>query len=239
VPSQQLLLPNTIGEVIALTGPAGTFWGRLSPAEQAAFAAAATRSRFAAGAVIVGQGEQTKQVYVVLGGHIKVIAGAAAGHGVMLAVCGPGEVLGELSAIDGRPRSATMTAIDAVDVLLLPASRLQGLCDLHPRIAWSLLEVIAQRLRETDQQRAEYGGGSTMQRVVTLLLDLANRLGRLTPEGVHIASPFTQQELAETASTSRESMARMLRELREEGVITTGRGYFVIHRMERLRELVR
>ncbi|GAA3434736.1 Crp/Fnr family transcriptional regulator [Kutzneria kofuensis] len=135
----------------------------------------------------------------------------------MLAVCGPGEVLGELSAIDGRPRSATMTAIDAVDVLSLPAVRLQGLCDAHPRIAWSLLEVIAQRLRETDQQRAEYGGGSTMQRVVTLLLDLANRLGKAGVDGVHIASPFTQQELAETASTSRESMARVLRELRERG----------------------
>jgi CRP-like cAMP-binding protein len=232
-------LPNTIGEVIALTGPAGTFWGRLSPAEQAAFAAASARRGFAAGEVIVGQGEETKQVYVVLGGHVKVIAGATAGHGVMLAVCGPGEVIGELSAIDGRPRSATMTAIDAVDVLLLPAVRLQGLCDAHPRIAWSLLEVIAQRLRETDQQRAEYGGGSTMQRVVTLLLDLAARLGRTRADGVHIASPFTQQELAETASTSRESMARVLRELREDGIISTGRGHFVIHRIEALRALVR
>ncbi|GAA3434735.1 hypothetical protein [Kutzneria kofuensis] len=67
--------------MIALTGPAGTFWGRLSPAEQAAFAAAATRSGFAAGEVIVGQGEQTKQVYVVLSGHIKVIAGRPRGTG--------------------------------------------------------------------------------------------------------------------------------------------------------------
>jgi CRP/FNR family cyclic AMP-dependent transcriptional regulator len=78
-----------------------------------------------------------------------------------------------------------------------------------------------------------------MQRVVTLLLDLATRLGKPGADGVHIASPFTQQELAETASTSRESMARVLRELREEGTITTGRGQFVIHRIERLRDLVR
>jgi CRP/FNR family transcriptional regulator, cyclic AMP receptor protein len=225
--------------VIALDGAASTFWDRLSPAEQAAVTAAATRSGFPAGAVICGQGEESKQVYVVLSGQVKVIAGSAAGHGVVLAVCGPGEIIGELSAIDGRPRSATMTAVDAVEVLLIPAVRLPALCDAHPRIAWSLLQVIARRLRDTDQQRAEYGGGTTTQRLVTLLLDLASQWGRQTPAGVHIVTPATQRELAETASASRESMARVLRELREAGVVTTGRGWITIHRIDELRRLAR
>lgn len=226
------------GEGNTLNAPS-TFWARLSPTEQAAVRAAATRRQFTTGAVITGQGEDAKQVYVVLHGHIRVMAGSAAGRGVVLAVCGPGEILGELSAIDGRPRSATLEALDAVDVLLIPAARLPGLCDLHPRIAWSLLLVVARRLRDTDRERAEYGGGTSTQRIVALLLDLAERWGQPCEDGILIDTPATQQELAETASTSRESMARVLRQLRKRGLVTTSRRRIVIHDIDGLRALGR
>ncbi|AHH96341.1 Crp/Fnr family transcriptional regulator [Kutzneria viridogrisea] len=201
--------------------------------------AAATRRQFAPNAMITGQGEDSKQFYVVLHGQIRVMAGSAHGREVVLAVCGPGEILGELSAIDGRPRSATLQAVDTVDVLLIPDARLPSLCDAYPRIAWSLLQVVVRRLRDTDQQRAEYSGGTSTQRVVALLLDLAERWGQQVADGVRIDTPATQQKLAETASTSRESMARVLRSLRAKGLITTGRRWIVIHRLADLRAMGR
>ncbi|MCO1580567.1 Crp/Fnr family transcriptional regulator [Crossiella sp. SN42] len=197
---------------------------------------AGTRRRFAPGAVIWSQGEPSQHVFVVLAGRIRVSTGSVAGREAVLAICGPGEIVGELSAVDGRTRSANVAAVDEVEALVVPAARLDRLCEQQPRIAWAMLRVVADRLRQTDR-RGEYTDGPAAHRAVALLLDLAEQYGQPVAAGVEIALSISQQQLADTMAISRESLARVLRELRKRGLVDTGRQRITVLDLDGLREL--
>jgi CRP-like cAMP-binding protein len=117
----------------------------------------------------------------------------------------PGDILGELATLDGGPRTATLQALDTVQVLTMSGPRFATLCQTQPRLAWVLLGIVAGRLRDGGWQWLALGGGSATNRVAALLLDLAVRHGKPTSEGIEITSPATQQELASTVAISRES----------------------------------
>ncbi|HVV25371.1 MAG TPA: Crp/Fnr family transcriptional regulator [Pseudonocardiaceae bacterium] len=197
------------------------------------------RTTHAAGDVLCHQGDQTHDVLVVLSGHVRVTKVAADGREIVAGVRGPGDVVGELAALDDAPRSATLSALVAVETLTIPGPRFAALCQNKPRIAWVLLGVLINRLRETGRQWAEFGGGQTSQRIAALLLDHAVRQGKPTCDGVEITLWTGQRELAAEAATSRESVARALRSLRERGLVSTRRGHVVIHDMAELRRIAR
>jgi CRP-like cAMP-binding protein len=214
-----------------------SFWQRLTPAERTTLTTAGARRPFPTGSVLCHQGDRTHHVLVLLTGHVRVTRVAMDGREVVAGVRGPGDVLGELAAVDARPRSATVTALDEVSALTIAGDRFAELCQTEPRIAWVLLNIVADRLRESGRQWAEFGGGHTAQRVAALLLELAVRQGTPTGDTVEITLWTGQQELAAAASTSRESVARALRELRNQGVISTRRGHVTILDLPSLRRL--
>jgi CRP-like cAMP-binding protein len=213
-----------------------TFWSRLSKSERAALTSAGTRRPYGAGDVLCQQGEETYHVLVLLSGRVRVTKVALDGREIVAGVRGPGEVLGELAAVDAQPRSATVTAVVAGRALIVPGGRFAELCQTEPRIAWVLLGVVASRLRESGGHWAEFGYGHTAQRIAALLLELAMRQGITTGDTVEI-SLWTQRELAAAAATSRESVARVLRMLRERGLVSTKRGRVTIHDVAGLRRL--
>jgi CRP-like cAMP-binding protein len=131
--------------------------------------------------------------------------------------------------VDGRPRSATVRALGEVRALVLSAASFAGLCQRYPRIAWSVLIVVVSRQRDTDRQRVQISGTAT-QRVAAVLIDVALQRG-IADQG---AIALSQEELAGIAGTSRESLVRVLRGLREEGIISTGRRKIDIHQVSRL-----
>ncbi|HKS49060.1 MAG TPA: Crp/Fnr family transcriptional regulator [Amycolatopsis sp.] len=216
------------------------FWFRLGPAERAVIERNSTRRTYAAGDYLCHQGDRSRHVLVVRSGNVRVLSTAPDGREVVVAVRVSGDVLGELAALDEGPRSASLQALDEVEVLALSGARFALLCQTQPRLAWALLGVVAGRLRETGRQWAEFGGGgSAVRRVASLLLELAVLHGKTTSEGIEIVPPATQEELASTAAMSRESYVRVLRELRERGLISTGRRRVILHQPEELRRLVR
>jgi CRP/FNR family cyclic AMP-dependent transcriptional regulator len=215
------------------------FWFRLGPAERAVIERNSTRRAYDPGAFLCRQGDHSRHVLVVRTGAVRVLATTSDGREVVIAVRTTGDIVGELAALDDGPRSATLQALDHVEVLALSGARFASLCQTEPRLAWALLGVVAGRLRETGRQWAEFGGGSAMRRVAALLLEMAVLHGRTTRAGVEIVPPATQEELASTAAMSRESYVRVLRDLRERGLISTGRRQVVIHRINDLRHLAR
>ena len=220
-------------------GGADDFWSRLARAERAVIEQNSTRRTYRPGDYLCHQGDSSRHVLVVRSGNVRVLATAPDGREVVVAVRTPGDVLGELAALDQGPRSATLQALDQVEVLALSGARFAALCQTQPRLAWALLGVVAGRLRDAGRQWVEFGGGSATRRVVALLLELAVLRGRPTGDGVEIVTPATQDELASTAATSRESFGRVLRELRKRGLISTSRRRIVIHRIADLQRLVR
>ncbi|WP_020658123.1 Crp/Fnr family transcriptional regulator [Amycolatopsis benzoatilytica] len=215
------------------------FWPALSAAERGKVAELAVRRTYRRGDVVCHEGDHAAVVVLLLSGHVRITNATSDGREVVVAVRGTGDVVGELGAIDGQPRSATVEALDEVEALVVPAARFAALCRREASISWVLLLVLAARLRDVGRQRSDIGGGSIARRVAVQLMQLAVEQGVRAGDDIVVAIPGTQAELAMTAAISRESWARATRGLRRDGVISTSRGRVVIHRMEDLRRLAR
>jgi CRP/FNR family cyclic AMP-dependent transcriptional regulator len=126
------------------------FLHTLTPAESDALEETGEPQTFAAGTVIFEQGGRPDCVLLVRGGRVRVATRGAGGEEVVLAERGPGELLGDLSGIDGQPRSASVTALDEVRGLVVPLRAFRGFLIDHPRVALALLELISRRLREAE-----------------------------------------------------------------------------------------
>ncbi|WP_434446528.1 Crp/Fnr family transcriptional regulator [Lentzea sp. E54] len=209
-----------------------SFWGMLDDTDRTALRAAATRVAFEPGSVICHQGDESKNVLVVSRGRVRVSRFTLSGEETVVAVRGPGEIIGELSAIDGRRRSATLTAVDPVAGMVISARALKRLCEEHPGITWAVLRVVVSRQRAAGDQH-DLRTGPSLHRVGAVLLDLAHR----DASDMITTVPLSQRELAGIAGISRETLARALKTLRDAGIIVTRRTSVEILREDELRSL--
>ena len=102
---------------------------------------------------------------------------SSAGREVIVAVRGPGDLLGEMSAIDGEPRSATVTTLEPVEALLVPGSAFAAFLERRPRVALVILRMVAGRLRYADASQADFATHDVIGRVAFRLVELCERFG--------------------------------------------------------------
>jgi CRP-like cAMP-binding protein len=147
-------------------------------------------------------------------------------------------MLGELSVIDGQPRSATAIAVSEVEAIVVSGSALgRALNDVET--AHELIRVLAARLRDSDRKRLEFAALDTLGRVAWRLLELSERFGHETEEGISVELPLSQEQLAGWCGASRESTVKALTSLRALGCITTGRRQVVIRERDALQRHAR
>jgi CRP/FNR family cyclic AMP-dependent transcriptional regulator len=205
-------------------------------AEQAADLTARGRARrFRRGATLFNEGDSSDHIALVTRGRVKVSYLTERGDEILLAVRGPGDLLGELSALDGQPRSATVTALEPVEAHVVGAVGFKAFLEAHPVVALRLLEMMARRLRDSDRVRVEFGAFDTLGRVARRLVELASAYGEPSKTGIRIALPLTQQELAGWIGSSREAVSKALRTLRNQGIVATRRGSIVVLDLDALR----
>lgn len=215
----------------------GEFLSLLTAEEVEALRAAGRPRRWDRGTTVITEGDAADWVLVLTQGRVKVSSHTSSGTEVVLAVRGPGALLGDMSAVDGSPRSATVTALEPIEGIVV--RDFSGFLAAHGRIAVLLLQLLVGRLRDADRKRVEYGAFDTTGRVATRLLELADRYGERTSTGVRVALPLSQDELAGWTGSSREAVSKALRTLRDRGLIETGRRRVVIHDVEGLRRRAR
>lgn len=199
------------------------FLGRLSPEESDALELVARRRVFAKGTALFVEGESSDRIIVLTSGRAKVSFYTEDGREIVLGIRIPGDILGELSAIDGEPRSATVTALEKTGALVVAASDFKSLLEQHPRIALVMLEMLVAKLRDADRKRVEFAAYDTEGRIARRLVELAERFGTETEDGIDIAVQLSQDDLAGWAGCSREAAAKALAALRRKGFITTRR----------------
>lgn len=214
---------------------AGDFWGMLNQAQRETIRAPAQVRRFRPGTALMSEGDQARSVLVLVSGWAKVTTAGPGGHEVVLNVCGPGDIVGEIAAMDGGPRSGAVVAVDVVTALGLSIDRFARIIRAHPDISTIVSRVIAGRLRAADTRRRQFADLTTSGRIAELLVELAERYGVSTSDGVVVDLRISQQDIAAMVSASRETAARTLRALREAGVISTGRRRLIIHHPDALR----
>lgn len=220
-------------------GEALEFWRLLSAEEAERLHDRGSRRGWDRGELIFREGEPADRVLVLLTGQVKVLSLTAAGGEVLLALRGPGALLGELSAIDRGRRSATVQALEPVAALVVPAAEFEAYLQREGRVAFLLMRMLVARLRDADVKRVEFGSSDTTGRVAARLVEMAQRFGRADGDGVRIALPLSQDELAGWIGASREAVSKSLRVLRDHGWIATSRMRVVIHDLDALRARAR
>jgi len=218
------------------TEPLDGFAGTLTPEEREQLTQEGRRRRFSRGATLFNEGESSDRVILVLSGRVKISYFTEDGREVILALRSAGDILGELSALDGEPRSASAIALEQVEALVLPAQRFREFLSAQPRVALLLLEMLSRRLRDADRKRVEFGAYDTVGRVARRLVELADRFGEAAGDTVRIDLPLSQEELAGWIGASRKAVGNALAWLRERNLIETRRRGVSILDVEGLRK---
>jgi len=203
-------------------------FAELGPTELAAVAAVAMPRRFAAGEAVFREGDASSTCYVVRQGHARAIREHVDGRQITLASFGPGDIFGELAMFDDERRSATVEAIDDLDVLAILGPDMRRLMREHADIAVKLAVALVRRLRNANERLARQSFQTVQSRVAAVLEQLVEQ-ARTEGAGTRdIAITATQADLAKLAGSSRESASRFLAVLERAGVISQGRGRLVV-----------
>jgi CRP-like cAMP-binding protein len=186
------------------------------------------------GQTLFVEGDRPERVFLIERGRVLITCTGLEGKETVLGLEGPGDVLGELSVLDGGPRSATAVTLEPVEAVVAPASALLRAAR-DAETAHELIRILARRLRESNRRRIEFFSLDTLGRVAWRLVELAERFGHQTPEGVAVDLPISQDQLASWCAASREATVKALASLRNLGAITTGRRHILVADPEVLR----
>jgi CRP-like cAMP-binding protein len=193
------------------------------------------RQRLRLGTVLFSEGDASKRVVLLLSGRVKVSSFSEDGQETVLGFRGAGDVLGELSAIDGEEHLATVTVVEAGEAFVLPAERFLTALREQPELALVLLRSIVGRLRDADRKRAEFTALDVVGRVAHRLVELAEGYGEPADGGIRISLPISQRELAGWVGSSREAVNKALQQLERRGLVAAERRHLTVLDLEGLR----
>ncbi len=175
--------------------------------------------------------------FVISNGSVKITRLSEDGREVILAMLGEGEFFGEMSLLDGETRSANVVAIEDSEVMVLNRSEFLNLLERYPKIAISLLEELTRRLRKSDQQIESLSLSDAEKRIAITIMRLAEELGVIKHGEVTIRNLPYQQDIANMAGTSRETVSRTLKLLEEKEYLSRSGKTLVVHNFERFRRV--
>ena len=166
--------------------------------------------KIAKGSVLFAEGDEGDQLYVIAEGKIKLGTSSGDGRENLLSILGPGEMFGELSLFDPGPRTSTATAVTDAKLLSLGQEKLLPWLIENPKVSLQLLASLAQRLRRTNEAVGDLVFSDVPGRVAKALIDLGERFGMKTDEGLFVHHDLTQEELAQLVGASRETVNKAL-----------------------------
>ncbi|MGN9914245.1 Crp/Fnr family transcriptional regulator [Phytohabitans sp. LJ34] len=200
------------------------FWSCLSEAERAAFRERSIFRWWRRGELLIREADASLWVAVLLSGRVKISSQDRSGAHALLAICGPGALLGEMAVVNDNPRSASVHALEQTDALVMTSPVFESYLEQHPRVRALVMRTLADRLRDADRKRLEFTAYDSTARVAARLVELAERFGTDDEAGaIRITLPLSQDDLADWVGSSREAVTRALAALRREGWIRTGR----------------
>jgi CRP-like cAMP-binding protein len=210
----------------------------LEPDEWAKLAAFARREIYKADEVIFRKGDPGHSMMTVLRGRIKISSSSGEGKEVVLALLGQGEVLGEMAVLEGKPRSADATALEASELMVVHRRDFIPFLERNPRICIRLLGIFSARLRRTSALVEDRRFLNFPSRLAKMLLDLAMADGREVADGMRIDFKMSQKTVGALLGASRESVNKQLAAWQSEGLVKMGRGFIVLTRPEDLARIV-
>ncbi|MFB7086102.1 Crp/Fnr family transcriptional regulator [Streptomyces sp. NPDC056296] len=229
---------------MGLLGDELAFAQALTVQEHEGVMALGNRKRYPADTHLLTEGERSSHVLIILHGWVTVsLATDRGATRLILGLRGPGELLGEMAALDRHPRSATVRALGPTEAQVIGGDAFRRFLALHPRVSGLVIRQLTFRLRSADQERSALASLTVLQRLAHRLIELSkpDSSGPYSPSSwgtspspatssapstapsaarsvVHLA----QDELAATVGATREAVAKALRLLRTQNIVRTG-----------------
>ena len=175
------------------------------------------RKKYKKGNIVVLEKEMGAALFVIISGKVKIVRTDEDGREVILSIFGPGEFFGEMSLLDGLARSASVVALTKAELFMIHRRDFLKLVNEHPQVAISLLGELTTRLRKADTQIKSLSLKDASGRVANVILMLADDIGVFRKGKVEIDELPLQQDMANMAGTSRETVSRMLHQFIREG----------------------
>jgi len=213
-------------------------FGSLAPEEQRLLVSLVRFRRYRARQVVVWEGEADGGLFAVVSGFLKAVSSEADGKDVVLSIMGKGEVFGELSVLDGKPRSASVVALEESEVAVIDRAPLLKLLESCPQLAISMLGVLAQRVRTLTTRCEHLSSMDVGGRLAKTLLSLAKMHGESSGAAVRIRVRLSQQDLGSMVGATRESINKLMRSWSEHGVLAREGGRVVIRDVRALNSML-
>jgi CRP-like cAMP-binding protein len=212
----------------SLPGPGRGFWGTLDKAEQERLTDLGLLSSFAPGNVLLARSDCSGDVAILWSGLVKAVVRVADERQVVLALRGPGDIVGELAHIHGGHRSAAVVAVNQVEALIVPRDRFAETLRRNADAANSLRRLIVDRLCEADRDRLAAASMTVGQRLARFVLKVARRHGEPVRHGLRI-DQLSQQDLAACIGAGPRTVAREMSDWRRRDIISTERRSVTVH----------
>jgi CRP/FNR family cyclic AMP-dependent transcriptional regulator len=195
-----------------------------------------TSQKYKKGNIVVLEQESGAALFVIITGKVKVVRMDEDGREVILSMFGPGEFFGEMSLLDGLARSASVVATVKSELFMIHRRDFLELLNEFPSVTISLLAELAMRLRKADMQIKSLSLKDAEGRVANVMLILADDVGIFRKGKVEIDELPLQQDIANMAGTSRETVSRMIHLFIEGGEVQMKGNKLIINDYEAFRK---
>ena len=210
----------------------------LSQAELQLLAARTARKSFGNGQLLFSEGDPCNGLHIIARGKVRIFKTSVSGREQVLALNGPGETVAELPVFDGGPYPASALAVEESEIAFISRRDFQAFCIEHPEVALKVLSVVGSRLRRLVGIIEELSFTTIRQRLISVLVKLAQTAGKKTEIGIEFQLPATHQELANQLGTVRELISRNLMRLQAEGLIEVDARQIVVKDLKELSALL-
>lgn len=216
----------------------GSLFSNLTEEELSQLAQIVRERKFDRNQVIFYEGDLGGSLYVIVSGTVKIVIMADDGREHILGLLDEGNFFGEISLIDGEPRSATAIALDKVNIVMISRDDFVRLLRENPEISLKIMQTLCDRLRRTDKHVETLAFLSAPGRVAQVLLNWAENHAPGQDKAIDIPHKMTRQEFASIAGTSRETLTRVLMDFQDDGLIQLEKNKILVHDRKQLREKV-
>ena len=207
---------------------------RLTPEQLSRLESRSRSKTFERNSLLYLPTDRSDAILLLVSGRVKIYHITGEGKQALLAIIDPGEVFGELAVIDSGQREEFAEAMETSKVVLIPGSEVRLLMEEHPNVSVSVTKLMGLRRQKVERRLKSLLFRSNRDRLIYLLLELAEKYGQDTAQGVLIGIKLSHQDLASIIGSTRETVTVLLGELQSEGALMIKRRQIVLKLMEQL-----
>ena len=211
---------------------------RLTPEQISRVEARSKTRTFDRNSLIYVPTDENDSLLLLGAGRVKIYHNTSDGKQALLAIIDPGEVFGEFGLVQPGRRDESAEAMEKSTVVLIPRAEVQRLMEEHVDVSVGVTKLIGVRLQRVERRLKSLLFRSNRERVVHLLLELAEKYGYNTRDGIAIGIKLSHQDLANVIGSTRETVTVVLGDLQSEGSLLIHRRQLILTRMQRLAESI-